>query len=637
MSLPLASLPKRHWGSVWALLLIILALLMPRDGVWTIDDGVKLVGARNAQGGWHVAIPDGALRAALRDPAAYPSFRPPFAVRETGYLRLSFSPWTMALWGLVAKLGALALAFLPALGSLLVWLLLRRWHGQSDEVIFLLPLTFYGLILWEHSLALMLEAAALSLLFRGVCSTITSVSLAAFFLGAGALIRPEAALLVPVIVIWLWRREGARSALMLLLVSAALIVVGLWASRAGTSTLVPTQVQLNFLVSGLAGGSFWQALLERGEALWILCFSMDADVWISIGLLLFLCGGSWVIFRGERSRSVRLLMLGSVALLIWAAVIQIRLWSDPLPPVALLSRNSLLYAFPWVLLFLFYGTGDGRSFLGAALIVGLLIFAATPVFRGVHWGPRLLLPALPILFVAYVHMKERITRPGWLWRSLLALTVIQTLSSAALVYGRKVETAQRVEVLRDRVQTPLVVPSQSQVADLAPLWGEVEMFTAASPSVLRRFIADVRRAGTDTFWLLLPRSGEIEPMKKVPGVIRLDDEYEFKTGLLWKTTWWLGRFEDVGDSAVWGAFYDELARREIAAGRLQRALPEHKSATDFAPSEADYHFNYAVTLGKLGYFGEAERELRSAVAVDSVHCEARELLGKITAMPSSSP
>jgi hypothetical protein len=637
MSLPLVSLGKHHWASLWALLLITLALLMPRDGVWTIDDGVKLVGAYNAQEGWHVVLPDGSLRAALRDPAAYPSFRPPFAARETGYLRLSFSPWTMALWGLVAKLGALALALLPALGSLLVWLLLRRWRGQSDEVVFFLPLTFYGLILWEHSLALVLETAALVLLFLSDRSRIASVTLAAFFLGAGALIRPEAALLVPVVVVWLWHRERARSALMLLLVSAALVVAGSWVSRAGASSLIPMQVQLNFLAAGVTQESFWQALLERGEALWIFCLSMDANVWISIGLLLVLCGGSWVIFRGERSRSVRLLVLGNVALLIWAVVIQIRLWSDPLPPVALLSRNSFLYASPWVLLFLFYGTGDGRPFLRAALILGLLILVATPVFRGVHWGPRLLLPALPILFLGYIYMKERVRRPRWLWRSLLALTVIQTLSSGALVYGRKVETAERVEVLRDRVQTPLVVPSQSQVADLAPLWSEVEMFTAASPSVLRRFIADVRRVGTDTFWLLLPRSGEIEPMKRVPGVMRLDDEYEFETGLLWKTTWWLGRYEDVGDSAAWGAFYDELARREIAAGGLQRALPEHRSATDFAPSEADYHFNYAVTLGKLGYFGEAERELRSAVAADSDHREARELLGKITAMPSSSP
>jgi tetratricopeptide (TPR) repeat protein len=234
-------------------------------------------------------------------------------------------------------------------------------------------------------------------------------------------------------------------------------------------------------------------------------------------------------------------------------------------------------------------------------------------------------------------MKQRVTHPGWLWRSLLALTVIQTLSSAALVYGRKVETAERVQFLRDKVETPLVVPSQSQVADLAPLWSEAEMFTAASPSALRRFIADARRVGTDAFWLLLPRSGEVESMKKIPGVMRLDEEYEFETGLLWKTPWWLGRFEDVGDSVAWGAFYDELARREIAAGRLQRALPEHESATQFAPSEADYHYNYAVTLGKLGYFAEAESELRSAVAADSTHREAKELLGKIMARSSSSP
>ena len=201
-------------------------------------------------------------------------------------------------------------------------------------------------------------------------------------------------------------------------------------------------------------------------------------------------------------------------------------------------------------------------------------------------------------------------------------------------HSGKTRARQTAEALAEFLQPAEGV---SQVADLAPLWAEVEMFTAASPSALRRFIADARRVDTDAFWLLMPRSGEIELMKKMSDVMRLDEEREFETGLLWKTPWWLGKFEDVGDSAAWGAFYDELARREIAAGRLQRALPEHESATDFEPSEADYHFNYAVTLGKLGYFAEAERELRKAVAADSIHHEAKELLRRVTATSSSSP
>lgn len=638
MSFSPSSILRRHWGCLWGLLLLFLVLAMPRDGVWTIDDGVKLVGAQSAKPGWHVSLEDGPMRAALRDPAAYLPFRPPFALREDGHLRLGFSPWTMALWGLMAKMGAVALMLLPVLGSLAVWLLLRRWGRAAEEVVFFLPLTFYGLMLWEHSVALALEAAGLVLLFHGGRPTTSSVSLAAMLLGAGALLRPEAALLVPVIFIWLWRREGVRPALLLLLVSALFLAAGLSVSRAEGSSLIPTQVQLNFQFSGAASESFWQALLERGQAFWVLCFAMDENAWISLGLLLLLCAGSLLLFLGERRRAAQLCTLGCAALLIWLATVLFRLWTHPLPPVALLSRNSVLYAFPWVLFFFFYRTGEGRPFLRAALAFGLLVFLTAPVFRGVHWGPRLLLPALPLLFLAYIHMKERITRPGWLWHSLVALTVVQTLSSAALVYGRKAETAERVDLVRSRVQTPLVVPSQSQVADLAPLWREVEMFTAASPSTLRRFIADARRAGMQNYWLLLPRSGQEEPMKAVSGSpMQLDDEYEFRTGLFWKTSWWLGKFEDVGDSAAWGAFYDELARREIAAKRLQRALPEHESATLFAPSQADYHYNYAVTLGHLGYLAEAQRELRIAVAADSLHREARELLRKVTAASPSSP
>ena len=627
----------RKWGYLWALGLVLLAFAMPRDGVWTIDDGVKLVGARFAQPSWHVILPNGPVRTALRDPAAYPPFRPPFAMREGNHLRLGFSPWTMALWGFLAKVGAVALTLLPALGSLAVWLLLRKWRGVAEEVIFFLPLTFYGLILWEHSIALALESAGLILLLRCNRSTTNSaVSLAAVLLGAGALLRPEMALLVPVIFIWLWRRDGIRRAALLILISTAVVIGSLLLSKIQGESLLPAQVLANFRVSGAASGSFLQALLERAQALWIFGLSMDANIWINLGLLIALVGGSLVIFIGEKNHKVSLLALGSAALLVWTIVVQFRLWTHPLPPVALLTRNSLLYAFPWVLLFCFYGAKAGKPFLQTGAVLGLLVFLTTPVFRGVHWGPRLLLPALPLLFIAYTHMKERIAKPRWLWRSLVALTLVQTLSSAALVYGRKVETAQRVQFMQYRIQSPLVVPSQSQAADLAPLWGKAEMFTAESPSTLRRFVADARRTGVQTFWLLLPQSEEEEPMKKISdSPMKLYEEYSFETGLFWKTHWWLGRFEDKGDSLSWGAFYDELARREIAREGFQRALPEHESATLFAPAQADYHYNYAVTLGRLGYFAEAASELRKAIAADSLHYEARELLEKVTASASA--
>jgi tetratricopeptide (TPR) repeat protein len=306
--------------------------------------------------------------------------------------------------------------------------------------------------------------------------------------------------------------------------------------------------------------------------------------------------------------------------------------------VALLSRGSLLYACPWVLLFLFHKTERGRPFLWAALSLALLIILIAPVSRGVHWGPRLLLSVLPFLILVYADEKERITQHRWLWGSLVALTLIQALSSAALVYGRKVETAARVEFLRSRIQTPLVVPTQSQIADLAPLFDKVEMFTAPTPASLRRFIADAQRAGVRKFWLLLPHSKDEEPMKMLAGApMHVAEEWVFETGILWKTAWWVGEFVDAGDSADWGAFYDDLARRELAQGNLQRALPEHKSAVSFAPASADYHYNFAVTLGRLGFYDEASAELHTAIRADSLHRQAQELLAKIREpVPSSS-
>ncbi|MFH1011070.1 MAG: hypothetical protein V1784_07540 [bacterium] len=630
---------KRYGGGVWVLLLALFALTLPRDGVWTIDDGIKLVGTHHGRPPWYVELPDGPLRASLRDPAAYPPFYATFAVRESGAFRLGFSPWTMALWGFAAKGGTLALTLLPVVGAFLIWLLLRRWHGSLEEVVFLLPLTFYSLMLWEYTVVLALEAAALLLLLRGRPVPLVQVVAAAVLLAAGALLRPEMVLLVPVIFVLLWRREGLFQASALFFVSLIVILAGLWVSKMGESSILPSQVLLNFKFSGVGITSFWQALGQRAETAWVFLLMMDSNFWLSLGLFLLLCIAGFLLFRAERGRVLWLGVLGGGMLFLWFLLVQFRLWSHPLPPVALLHRNSLLYAFPWVLLLFFYKNHEARPFLWAALALALLTVLTAPVSRGVHWGPRLLLPVLPLLIPVYAHAKSRMTKPGWLWRCLLTLTILQSLSSAALVYGRRAESAGLVRFLESRAGTPLVVPSQMQVADLAPLWDQVEIFTAPSASVERRFIADARRAGVREFrLLLLSKSGEEEAMKRLPGVpMHLTEEEGFTTGILWKTPWWLGRFEDKGDSAEWGAFYDELARREIAQGKLQRALPEHESAVRFAPLSADCHYNYALTLGRLGFPSQAKCELEQAIAADSLHQPARELLQKITAASSSSP
>ncbi len=624
-----SSFLRRYWGLLWALALMLLALALSQDGGWTIDDGVKRIGAQNSQPPWYVTLSDGSLRAALQDPSAYTPLSPPFALRQEGGYRIGFAPFAMALWGTLASFGWWAIALLPVLGSLLVWLLLRRWSGAAEEVVFLLPLTFYGLVLWEHSLVLALEAGTLVLLFRRNSHlSIFSVSLSAVLLTVGTLLRPETLWLVPVICFWLWRRDGARTAVLLLAISAVLIAAGLALSRPPGGSLIPTQILANFRASG--ANSYGEALMERAEAFWIFALSMDKNVWVSLGLLLMLCGGSFLIFLGEQKKAMRLFVIGGAVLLLWFVVGQIRLWAYHLPPVALLSRNSLFFAFPWLLLFFFYGAREGKAFIGMGFAVAFLIFLTTPVFRGVHWGPRLLMPAMPLFFIAYTQGKAHFKQPGWLWRSLIALTILQTFSSAALVYGRRVETAERVQFLRGKVQTPFVVPSQSQVADLAPLWNSAEMFTAQSPAELRRFVADARRVDAKKFWLLLPQSEEAEFTKRLSDVpMRVLKNDEFTTGIFWKTSWWLGTYEDAGDSLSWGEFYDEMARREIGRGSLRRALPEHKSATLFSPMNADYHFNYAVTLGKLGYLPEAEAELRRALKADSLHEAANELLRKI--------
>jgi len=54
---------SRRAGGLWTAALIVLALVLPPRGAWTIDDGVKRIAAEIAAGSWYEFLSDGAVRA----------------------------------------------------------------------------------------------------------------------------------------------------------------------------------------------------------------------------------------------------------------------------------------------------------------------------------------------------------------------------------------------------------------------------------------------------------------------------------------------------------------------------------------------------------------------------------------------
>ena len=149
--------------------------------------------------------------------------------------------------------------------------------------------------------------------------------------------------------------------------------------------------------------------------------------------------------------------------------------------LCLSAVDGVLFLPPW----------RGRPLFALGLAALALALLTAPVWQGVHWGPRVLLFALPLLLLdLYQSGRAR----GWLFAALLALSAVQAVNGAALVAARRFETATRNTAADQRLGSVVICRNQHPCADLAPLWPGREFFTAGNPAELRSLLIEFRRA-----------------------------------------------------------------------------------------------------------------------------------------------
>jgi hypothetical protein len=243
-------------------------------------------------------------------------------------------------------------------------------------------------------------------------------------------------------------------------------------------------------VSGLLGG-FGHGAAERAG------FSAAA-------LLLPLAGA--VAPRRLRASPVLPLLLAGAALGVWAlAAARMLRGEHPLQELTL--HNGLLLQFPLLAL---AGLGARRVFsdpgyaglrlaCGSGLFFVLLVLAAGMLFpsaagvqvgAGVHWGPRVLLPALPVLVLlawAAVAGGPPTARAAL---ALLALAgLLSTSLSAWFLVQQKRDGAHLTERLR-ALPPRIVVTSHPLLAQHLPsLWRDKTLLLTADVASLRDLVA----------------------------------------------------------------------------------------------------------------------------------------------------
>jgi hypothetical protein len=603
-----------------------MAFVLPPRGAWTIDDSVKRIAAENAAGPWYEFLGDGAVRAQLPEPEAFPPLQPPFAQRQPGGFAPGFSPWSRALAAWTLAGGEIVYRLLPVLAAILFWIVLER--AGIPFAFLLLPLTFYALVPWEYALSWLFAWPAVWYVTqrRDRRSRLFASGL---LLALAIALRLETAVLAVVLaaclIVRVLRRQTApaAAAALALGVGAGLGALALWHTLTSSQSLW-LQLTLNLLGHRPPGLVEW--LAARGAAAYGLLLRMDGNIGMSLLLVAVLLTAVLLLHRGESRKAPLWRSVGLVLAVLTVAFQTYRIWSSPLPPLTLLTANSLIAACPWVLALLF-PPFRGRTALLLAAIAIIMVVIVSPVWEGVHWGPRLLLFALPLLLIDIRQTERYKSR---LFTILLGLTLIPTVSSAVMVFARARETSDRARLIEPYLGTPVVCTTMSLCADLAPLWPHREFFTAAHPRELRRLLIELRFAGIDTVWLHLEAHDDLYP-RSFPGgkPVAVHRMTVTQSRSLYRTFWRTYELVMNRGDALWATVLENEAGRLLNDHRPQAALRLQSEAVTLAPDSAAGHNNLALIYAALGQTVQARGEAILALSLDPSLEEPRRLLEQL--------
>lgn len=603
-------------------MLVIAFVTLP--GTWTIDDAIKGIAATKGEGIWGSPIPNGELRHALPDETAFPVLVPPFAESIDSGVNPGFSPYARAWAGVESLFSRKVFIYLSVLIAIGAGWLLYYW-GLEWGFLFL-PLTFYGLVPWEHGFALLLSLPAVILAYQRERGSPGIVAVSAVLLAFAIALRIEHGILALLILIALVLQRRMRETLAY--AGALLIGLGVLMELPGRADFF-RQSSLNH---GLAA---WQDtsgyLSTRWQAIYDTLFAVGPNPLLSVTMLVVLAVSLWLLNRTTNSKVLSVLGWSGVVLFTGVALRVI--WGAPSPMMSLLTCGSLFFALPWVMLLVISKNAwktKAMAYAIAALVLGVMLI---PISTGVHWGPRLLLFAGPLLLIAFYQANLARERA---FAAVVVLSLIQTASSATLVHARYVESSQHITRIAPHAGSPMITTTRAQAIDLYPLWQEHEFFTASTPDELRRLLVQFYMQKQDSAWLHLEVTDSLFiqtfPQNKPVWPHRMS---VVNCGGLWRTQWRLYQLVMNRADPEWIPLLETEAVRAMRAGDNRRALFLQENALVLNPARAESHSNLALLLARLNKHEEAQRAVGRALELDSTLASARELARQL-GLPESS-
>lgn len=493
MTLRIASVLRDRWlQAVAGTLLLVGAIYCgllafwvgPLNAFWSSDQGVKLIQVQSL-------VLNKYRSSALQYPGmsidplqAFSPLRGQYlAYQQQSYAM--FSQLFAALSGVPYFLfGYAGLYLLPLLSGVLILAacapLARRLIDSAALAIVALlvigvtsPVLFYSLIFWEHTPATLLVLLGV---WQAVVAAETgrtrNALLAGLLVGLAAWLRNESVLAVVAL------------GLALLLAGRSLRWrLALWIGAGATVTILPLLLfnQLTYgvflgphvVVAGQAaytsGVDLGAQLAERRDWAALLLVPGDHPWWMAGLLLILVLGLSSRLLPTGRSRLISGWGIVATAGVMAFAMLTTALTSNP---------TSLLLTFPIALLWALPGMpGPDASGPQTARIVGvfsisfiLLAWAAAIPDGGSQWGPRLLLPAIPLLGLLGLRQASNWYAVQRQQIGTIALVVVAAMlvNAAALVELRGLRVLRELNIANYGLLTT-VAQSEQQVI-ITDIW-----------------------------------------------------------------------------------------------------------------------------------------------------------------------
>jgi hypothetical protein len=373
------------------------------------------------------------------------------------------------------------------------------WIGAGS------PMLFYSVDLWEHTLATLLATTSLVVVVTALDTfSVWRFALAGAALGAAIAVREELYALLPAgVAVLIWVQPRQRLPAALAAVAGALAVLGPhWALKYAE---VGHPAQLGFMRT-LRGTLVGAPLASISAAIELV---VPPAIWLiplaTAGL------ARWRITRASDARNQRwwcLLIAATVALWVSAdAWWLVRTGNHP---------SDLLRTFPLTLFLFFFPTAKGASAdarrvlhliltVAAVFTAGMCLASTLNVeLRHPQWGPRFLMPVLPLIAAAvaftFEHSDEWTRRARLPPRLLAGVLAVLTLGSLAV----QVQGLRRLHLGKQQYERLLAAIEKIDRREL--IISDLSWFGAVgAPLLYERETLAVNVRDTGSLPALLPR------------------------------------------------------------------------------------------------------------------------------------